>query len=143
MGLLRITLFTCLIAAVTGLTMSPFCEADDDAPTIHVQQVDPNFDSQKMAGPGVKIHSADELDRGGWKLPARAVREKIFSEAGMTDEVAKLDALDRDILFANARDTSAKRLVESYSKLPKEHLLKLSRLAKSTLPAKKAKGGEE
>jgi hypothetical protein len=144
MGLLKINLVIILISLL-GLSFGSV-QADEDAPPFHIQQVDPSFDSQKMAGPGVKVHGAEEFgNEGSWNLPGPKLRDELFEKAGLKKNVQDLDALDRDVLYATAQNSSADRLVKTYPKLPKDRLLALSKLAKAAYDAtnKKLKNGDE
>jgi hypothetical protein len=130
MGLLKTNLFI-LVISFWGLSIGS-ARADEDAPTFHVQQVDPSFESQKMAGPGVKVHGAEEMNEGSWESPDPQVRDKIFAHAGLKRIVGSWDALDLNILFNIARNSTEARLFKSYPKLPKDQLAALSKLAKTT-----------
>jgi hypothetical protein len=129
MGLLKINIVI-LFVSILGLTFVG-ARADEDAPTFHVQQVDPSFDSQKMAAPGVKVHGVEELDEGSWESPDPKARDKIFAQAGLKKSVGNWDALDLNTLFNIAQNSTEARLVKSYPKLPKDHLVTLSKLAKA------------
>jgi hypothetical protein len=129
MGLLKINLVIIVLISFFGLSFGSV-QADEDAPPFHVQQVDPSFDSQKMAGPGVKVHGAEEFKESDWKIPEKKDRDAIFLRVGLKAEVGAWDEMDKDVLFLTARDSNTKKLLKSYPKLPKEKLLELARLTK-------------
>jgi hypothetical protein len=111
---------------------APQAPENASTPTFQVQQIDPNFDVQKMAGPGVKIHTREELRGKNTKLPTTEFRDSCFSKAGLQASVRHWDQLDKDHLFVSARDATPERLSELYPKLSKDKLLALSRLVKET-----------
>ena len=107
-----------LIASVL-FSLPSTSRADD---SFHIQQVDKDFPVEQFAGAGITVHKADEEKPGDWNLPQVEVRDKAFSQAGLTDDVKSWDQLDRDMLFLRARASTGDSLAESYPKLSKKKL---------------------
>lgn len=114
--------FIISVAAVGSLSFT-FAAEQTPAPTqspdaqFHIQQIDPNVDINKMAGPNVKLHTIDELTNKSGKLPPVEVRDAAIAHAGLTDDVKAWDELDKDILYLRARNFDCDRLKRSYPKL--------------------------
>jgi hypothetical protein len=94
------------------------------SPIYHVQQVDPSFDVNGLAGPGVQVHSSSKAD-----LPDVQVRNQIIAKAGLEEDVKNWDELDKDLLYVRAKkaETSAD-LKKKYPSLPGTKLGKLIQL---------------
>jgi len=101
-----------------GVDISDVTTADED---VSGPAVVPEPSKQKGKGEVVPAPQA--------KLPATEVRDEFFTEAGMSEDVAKLDSLDRDILLRRTKELSAEDLSKLYPQIPKEKFTRLLEVA--------------
>jgi hypothetical protein len=97
------------------------------APVIHVQSLDPDFDPTALKAPGIVVHQAGEL-KAVDTVPPPEERDATFRKAGLMESVAKLDALDRDMLYDRARRLKLEELKAKYPEIDSKRLAKLQKL---------------
>ena len=95
------------------LTSSP-CFADDE-PDFTVE-VDPRaYPKKAFEQKGVKTGEIPGRVKRPDALPDKKKREEVFARVpGLESEVAKMDELDRDLLFVRARTKPLKELAKTY-----------------------------
>lgn len=62
------------------------------------------------------------------QLPDRDLREAAFTKAGLTEEIKKMDEIDRDLLFYKAKNSSIEELKKEYPSIDIEKIKKLKQL---------------
>ena len=133
----------CFAVLLIGVTLvgqrgySAERKTPDKRVVIQVQPLDSDFDASKLAEPGVKVHAPPNDSAS---LPSPGERDQLFSQAGLTVQIAEMDEADRDMLFERARDLSNRRLHHLY---PGIQAKKLDALAALVRARKVAKGSDD
>ena len=96
---------------------------ESPAPTVHVQVLDPSVDASSLQEKGVVVHSAKNPP-----MISPSDRDKFFSQAGLANELALYDELEKDLLVEKARAYSQQKLQKKYPKLSPQKLQKLQEL---------------
>jgi hypothetical protein len=97
-------------------------------------EVDPAvYPAAEFQGKGVKASHLRPRVKRDDALPDKTEREKAFAEVpGLAQDVAKMDELDRDMLFVRAKTRSLKELKNLYPGIAEKTLAALqSELKKS------------
>lgn len=97
---------------------------------LHIHQLDPNFDAEKLKGDGVVLHKYDPKQQVT-KLPDPQLRDINIEKAGLTEQTAKWDELEKDVLYLRAQTFTPKELHAAYKDIGQEKLDKLADLAKA------------
>lgn len=103
-----------------------FALAGEGEPDYQVE-VDPKVYSRKdFEKKGVKAGEMPGRRKRPDALPEKREREEIFARVpGLGAEVAKMDELDRDLLFVRARTKPLKELVKTYPAIGEKTLARL------------------
>jgi hypothetical protein len=68
----------------------------------------------------------------GDEVPSPSQRDRLFAEAGLNEEISKLDQLDRDLLIYRARRLPLDQLVRKYPKIKRQKLAQLTKVLNPT-----------
>ena len=121
--------------------------ADQNAPIVHVDQMDESVPVEQLQGPGIEVHTvAEQKKNNSWSLPIVKEREDAFAIAKLDEELKDLDQYDRDMLYLRAKNSNYDALVAQYAHLPKEKLKVLASLLKEQSQPKekiKSKKGQK
>lgn len=103
------------------------------AQTIHVQQLDENFNVRELseaAGKNVKTKTLNELkaEKHEKEMPSNADVIQSLINAGLVDEAKTFDMFARDQLYRRAGYFSSEQLEKLYPKSSKVNLKKLIEL---------------
>lgn len=125
---MRIVLFVSLLfsAAVPYFAFADDKNAANSDPDFTVE-VDPRaYPSKSFEHKGVKVGEMPARVKRADALPDKNDREKIFARVpGLDSEVAKMDEMDRDLLFVRARTKPLKELAKTYPAIPEKTLARL------------------
>lgn len=102
--------------------------AQDNEPDYTVE-VDPKVYSRKaFEKKGVKAGEMPGRQKRPDALPEKKEREEVFARVpGLEADVAKMDELDRDLLFVRARTKPLKELAKTYPAIGEKTLARLQK----------------
>lgn len=125
---MRIVLFASLLisAAVTPFAFADDKNAPGDEPDFAVEVDTRVYPKKAFEQKGVKVGETPSRVKRADALPDKTDREKIFARVpGLDAEVAKMDEMDRDLLFVRARTKPLKELAKTYPAIPEKTLARL------------------
>ena len=100
--------------------------ADEKPSGITIISVDPKVDARDFGGNHeFKNVSKKSITSGKSQMPSQVKRDRAFTESGLKDEIASMDALDRDLLYMYCEQRTIK---ETEKKFPKISQAKLKSL---------------
>ena len=117
-----------------GLNISALAEKP---PTLHIEQIDPMVDIDKMKAPNVQVHKANQVDTDNGALPEPAKRDALIAKAGLGGLTKDWDEYALDKFFLNAKSLSTEKFIQTYPALSKERLKTYCKLVKRTRLANK------
>ena len=103
-------------------------EPADSQAYFHIQPLDPSLKADGFTGfkdPRIRVHPALTAKRS---LPSVQDRDRLIHNAGLEEDVAHWDQLDRDLLYIKAKRASEKELAAAYPKLDEGKLRHLSQM---------------
>ena len=68
------------------------------------------FSGEKKKETFKKGNEISKFERKKSQLPERDLREAAFEKAGLSNEVSKMDEIDRDLLFYKAKNNTVDEL---------------------------------
>lgn len=86
------------------------------------------FSGEKKKETFKKGNEISKFERKKSQLPERDLREAAFEKAGLSNEVSKMDEIDRDLLFYKAKNNTVDELKKEYPSIDIEKLKKLKQL---------------
>ncbi len=89
---------------------------------IKVQPLQHDYPAERLSKKVTAVPAPDSPDSS---LPDRAMREKAFAHARLTDTIVEWDELERDLLYMRSKRFTIKELQEKYPKLDQSKLVKL------------------
>jgi hypothetical protein len=84
--------------------------------------------SEKKKDTFKKGNEVSKFEKKKSKLVERDLREAAFAKAGLTQEISKMDELDRDLLFYKAKNNTVDELKKEYPSIDIEKIKKLKQL---------------
>ena len=86
------------------------------------------FNGEKKKDTFKKGNEISKFEVKKSQLPDRDLREASFVKAGLTEEIKKMDEIDRDLLFYKAKNSSIEELKKEYPGIDIEKIKKLKQL---------------
>ena len=108
-----------------GLIQPLYADGSPGQPTFYIQQVNPDFPAEKLAGPNTTVLSRKATAQHS-ELPDPVQRDDAFKAAGVSSAVTTWDNLDRDMFYVRVqRSAKFEPLVLAYPSVPAEKLRSL------------------
>jgi len=108
------------------LTFTTTTFAEEKPSGITVISLDPKLDAHDFGGNHqFQNQSPKNQTTQKSQMPAREKREMAFTEAGLTEEILKMDALDRDLLYLFAEQRSLGEISKKFPKISEAKLKSL------------------
>ena len=121
--LIAVQLFVLFIATISFISQSAYAGSKNDDGTggaFYIQPTDSSLDVSHLTNKPAVILDAPSHEPPKSILPSLETRDKIYSEAGLTEAVSQLDEFDKDSIYLRLRSNDKQiidKIVAKFSQL--------------------------